>query len=32
MVMPGYAWAQDVTAGNHVQVVGTRRTLDVTRS
>jgi hypothetical protein len=31
MVRPGYAWAPDVTAGNHVQVVGPRRPLDFTR-
>jgi hypothetical protein len=30
MVRPGYAWAQDITAGNHVQVVGPLRSLDVT--
>jgi hypothetical protein len=31
MVRPGYAWAQDVAAGDTVQVVGPRRSLDLTR-
>jgi hypothetical protein len=31
MVRPGYPWAQDVASGDTVQVVGPRRSLDLTR-